>query len=94
MYVIAGITQNPTMLNPITYPEKNAERRQIVLKKMLEQGYISDAEYKEALNDNVYERIQQTNVRFPMKKTILILTMSAPDPSGHGRASDRKRLFL
>ena len=60
--VIAGITQNPTMLNPITYPEKNAERRQIVLKKMLEQGYISDAEYQEALNDNVYERIQQTNI--------------------------------
>lgn len=60
--VIADITQNPTMLNPITYPEKNAERRQIVLKKMLEQGYISDAEYQEALNDNVYERIQQTNI--------------------------------
>ena len=60
--VLAGITQNPTMLNPITYPEKNAERRQIVLQKMLEQGYITEEAYQEALSDNVYERIQQTNL--------------------------------
>lgn len=60
--VIAGITQNPTMLNPITYPDKNAERRQIVLKKMLEQEYITEEEYQEALSDNVYERIQQTDI--------------------------------
>ena len=59
--VIAGITQNPTMLNPITYPDKNAERRQIILQKMLEQGYISQEQYQEALSDNVYERIQQVN---------------------------------
>ena len=59
--VIAGITQNPTMLNPITYPDKNAERRQIILEKMVEQGYITEEQYQEALSDNVYERIQQVN---------------------------------
>ncbi|MCM1252964.1 MAG: transglycosylase domain-containing protein [Clostridium sp.] len=56
--VIAGITQNPTKYNPITRPEKNAERREKVLKDMLEQGYISDAEYAEAMADDVYSRIQ------------------------------------
>ena len=36
--VIAAITQNPSRYNPITHPEKNAERREKVLTNMLEQG--------------------------------------------------------
>jgi len=59
--VIAGITQNPTNFNPITNPEKNAERRKKVLDNMLEQGYISQAEFDEALADDVYSRIQIVN---------------------------------
>lgn len=61
--VIAGITKNPSRFNPITHPEDNAERRLKVLTDMLEQGYITDAEYQEALADNVYERIQSYNIQ-------------------------------
>ena len=57
---IAGITQNPTKYNPIINPEDNAKRRKVVLERMLEQGYISQSEYEEALADDVYSRIQQT----------------------------------
>lgn len=56
--VIASITQNPTKYNPITHPEKNAERREKVLRHMAEQGYISQEEYAEAMADDVYSRIQ------------------------------------
>lgn len=59
--VIAAITQNPSKYNPITHPEKNAERRQKVLDHMNEQGYISDAEFDEAIADNVYSRIAAVN---------------------------------
>ncbi|MCI6997498.1 MAG: PBP1A family penicillin-binding protein [Eubacterium sp.] len=59
--VLAAIPQNPYSFNPIRHPEKNAERRQKVLKHMLEQGYITQAEHDEALADNVYERIQETD---------------------------------
>ncbi len=59
--VIAAITKNPSALNPIRYPEKNAERRAQVLKNMEEQGYITHEQRQEALNDPVYERIQNTN---------------------------------
>ncbi len=55
--VIAGITKMPYSYNPITNPEKNAERREKVLRDMLAQGYISKEEYDEALADNVYDRI-------------------------------------
>lgn len=56
--VIAGITQNPSRFNPITHPEKNAERREKVLKDMMDQGYITAQEREEALADDVYSRIQ------------------------------------
>lgn len=59
--VIAGITQNPSKYNPITHPDKNAERREKVLNDMLEQGYITQAEYDEAMADDVYSRIQIVN---------------------------------
>lgn len=59
--VIASITQNPSRLNPITHPDKNAERRAKVLRNMLDEGYISQVEYDEAIADNVYDRIQTVN---------------------------------
>jgi len=59
--VIAGITKNPSGLNPINYPENNASRRKSVLNKMLELEMISQKEYEEALADDVYARIQKVN---------------------------------
>lgn len=63
--VIAGITKNPTGYNPITYPDANEERRSKVLGDMLDQGYITQAEYDEAMADteDVYERIQAVNAQ-------------------------------
>lgn len=55
--VIAGITQNPSKYNPINHPDYNAERREKVLKHMVEQGYITEEERAEALADDVYSRI-------------------------------------
>jgi len=56
--VIAGITQNPSKYNPITHPDNNSERRDKVLKNMLEQGYVTKDEYDTAMADDVYSRIQ------------------------------------
>ncbi len=61
--VIASITQNPSRLNPISNPDKNAERRKKVLDNMLEFGYISQGEYDDAMNDDVYDRIQVVNTQ-------------------------------
>lgn len=60
--VIAGITQNPSKYNPIIHPDNNRAKQEIVLEYMLEQGYITEAEYKAAIADDVYSRIQETNV--------------------------------
>lgn len=59
--VIAAITQNPSRFNPISHPDKNAERRAKVLGNMLEQGYIDQTRYDQAMADDVYSRIQMVN---------------------------------
>ncbi len=59
--VIAGITKNPSAYNPISHPKKNAERRSIILAYMRDQGYITKNEYQEAIDDDVYDRIQTHN---------------------------------
>lgn len=58
---IAGITKNPSKNNPVSNPEENEKRRKLVLEAMLRNEDISQEEYEEALDDNVYERIQLTN---------------------------------
>ena len=55
---LAGITQNPTKFNPIINPESNQKRRKEVLQHMLDQNYITQDQYDEALADDVYSRIQ------------------------------------
>ncbi|MBO5364283.1 MAG: PBP1A family penicillin-binding protein [Clostridia bacterium] len=45
---IAGITQYPSLYDPFTNPDKNKERQEIVLGKMLELNYISQKEYETA----------------------------------------------
>ena len=56
---LAGITQAPTKYNPIENPKENAKRRKEVLDHMLDQGYITQEQYDDAINDDVYTRIQE-----------------------------------
>lgn len=61
--VLAGITKNPTYLNPVDHPEDNNTRRKLILKKMYQLNYITDKEYQKALEDNVYTRIENTTTK-------------------------------
>lgn len=54
---IASITNNPTLYSPRSNPEKNKSRQQRILKKMLEQNMISEQEYKDALEEDIYSKI-------------------------------------
>jgi len=68
--VIAGITQNPYKLNPITRPENNAKRRELILKNMLDNGHITREEYDEAMADDVYSRISEVNTEYSSNSTV------------------------
>ncbi len=47
---IAAITKSPTYYAPDDYPENNKDRRNAVLYEMLDQGYITQEQYDEAVN--------------------------------------------
>ena len=50
MAVLAGLPKAPSRLNPIYSPENARNRRNIVLLRMLDESYITQAEYEEAVN--------------------------------------------
>ncbi len=58
---IVGITQSPSYYDPVKNPDNALEKRNRVLGKMYELGYISESEYNEAkelpigLSETVYE---------------------------------------
>lgn len=59
--VLAATTSNPSRYNPLTHPKENAVRRKIVLEKMYEQNFITYDQKNDALDDDVYSRIQTVN---------------------------------
>ena len=61
--VIASITKNPTKNNPITHPDENQKRQRQTLKNMLNLNYITEEEYNEAINDDVYNRIKNIEIK-------------------------------
>lgn len=46
---IAAITQYPSRYNPLRNPEKNRQRQLWILEQMLQQGYITEQEYNDAV---------------------------------------------
>ena len=52
--VLIGLCKNPSYFNPVRYPERSTERRNVVLHQMMKADYLTEAEYekysKEPLN--------------------------------------------
>lgn len=78
---IAGITQYPTMYDPILNPENNKKKQELVLSKMKELGMIDDDRYNEALhetlsiqnNEVTQNRSQSTFTDYMLEQIILDL---------------------
>ena len=45
---LVGLCKNPSLFNPVRYPDRAVERRNVVLSQMQKAGYISKAECNEA----------------------------------------------
>ena len=53
---LIGITNNPSIYDPYINPEKNKERQKIILGEMLSQHYITQAQYDEAVSEELQFR--------------------------------------
>ena len=50
---LAGVINSPAVYDPFDNPEKCTTRRNLVLKKMFELGYVDENQYKVALNERL-----------------------------------------
>lgn len=60
---IAGITQYPSEFDPIEHPEANEKKRRLVLEKMLELDYITQAEYNDAVSEAIVLNVGEVKKR-------------------------------
>ncbi len=56
---IAAITNNPSKYNPKKHPENNIQRRNLILKCMLEANFITDDEYSRAVAEPISLNLSQ-----------------------------------
>jgi penicillin-binding protein 1A len=49
---LVGLSQNTSRLNPVSHPDRAAERRLYILKSLAGAGVISDAEAAKAASEN------------------------------------------
>jgi len=54
---LAGVTNNPSLYSPRTQPENNKSRQSIILRYMLDQGYVTQEEKEAADAEDIYSKI-------------------------------------
>lgn len=52
--MLAGLPQAPSRINPIANPKRAGARQHLVLKRMLDLGYITPAQHKQALQEKIH----------------------------------------
>ncbi len=58
--MIAGLPKAPSRYNPINRPKRAKLRRNYILQRMLEQKYITEEQYQQAINEKITAKIHQT----------------------------------
>ena len=62
---LAGLPQAPSVLNPISRPERSIERRRLVLLRMLYEGYITRQEIRVARDAEVTASKHGAEIEIP-----------------------------
>jgi penicillin-binding protein 1A len=65
--LLAGIIQSPTEYDPATHPVAAKERREVVLRQMLDQGYLSRAVYEQSAEEALPS---PTEIQAPQEQTV------------------------
>jgi penicillin-binding protein 1A len=66
--LLAGLVASPGRYDPVSHPAAALARRNLVLKRMLEQGYLTQADYGRALETSIPPASQ---IRPPVEKTVI-----------------------
>ena len=84
--MLAGVVQSPSAYDPLQHPKASKRRRDLVLQRMLEQGYISQSQYAAAIAEPIPIR---ADVRPPVEKTARPVLHLVGAPAGRRQARRR-----
>jgi len=64
--LLAGLPASPTQFSPFgAHPEKAKERQELVLKRMKQEGFLTQDEEEKAANENIRLAPQRTDIKAP-----------------------------
>lgn len=58
---LIGLCKNPSLFNPVRYPERAKERRNVVLSQMMKAGYMDRAEYQNYSSEPLTQNFHRTD---------------------------------
>ena len=94
---LIGLCKNPSLFNPVRYPDRCRERRNVVLGQMLKAGYISSSEYDEYCNEPLtlnFHRTDHKDGQAPYFREFLRIYMSAKKPNSSDYPSWNKAQYV
>lgn len=94
---LIGLCKNPSLFNPVRYPERCRERRNVVLDQMRKAGYITDEQYHKSCELPLtlnFHRNDHKDGTAPYLREFLRVYMSAERPDRSKYPSWNKRQYV
>ena len=94
---LIGLCKNPSLFNPVRYPDRCRERRNVVLNQMRKAGYLSDAEYDSHASEPLtlnFHRTDHKDGTAPYLREFLRIYMSADRPERSNYPSWNTRQYV
>ena len=94
---LIGLCKNPSLFNPVRYPERCRERRNVVLDQMRKAGYITDEQYEKSCAQPIalnFHRNDHKDGTAPYLREFLRVYMSAERPDRSKYPSWNKRQYV
>lgn len=94
---LVGLCKNPSLFNPVRYPERSRERRNVVLDQMRKAGYLSDSQYDEYSSTPLtlnFHRTDHKDGTAPYLREFLRMYMTAECPVQSRYPSWNKRQYV
>lgn len=94
---LVGLCKNPSLFNPVRYPDRCEERRNVVLAQMKKAGYISASEYDQYSAEPIkldFHRTDHKDGTAPYFREFLRIYMSAKRPELSDYPTWNKRQYV
>ena len=94
---LIGLCKNPSLFNPVRYPERCRDRRNVVLDQMRKAGYITDEQYHKSCELPLtlnFHRNDHKDGTAPYLREFLRVYMSAERPDRSKYPSWNKRQYV